>query len=398
MTDQHENHNEESTTNPGFASNIMSEMTVDEVRKLHTRALSEAEAKRTELRLVVTSRYRELVGSSDEVMVMQKEAAKLYDIVNKLPGCLEDVSKYSGEALDLSIRNRSKLEKNATLWSNETSSSTATEAATSTVKKDGVPPKMANVLYGILKQHDFSPVWIRKRLAKLPRRAHRALDNGDPNSAAIMLVEAFTLIAMHNPGVYPLADSLSLFHGKTTSKDGDEYAGLKLKDHASIGEEKENEGDDEDDALQEEVKLLACQVHMVYLHIQSLPARTIRLAHKVLLQPSTSPGISAGALATLALLDPAYKDNTSNTTAQLVDVYYNAKSKLLSNLLSVHDNSPQGGGGGGGNNNINLEDLTSNLHTVLQVIQHDLVLDSSAVFLHMLPIPPHHIIDLEHLD
>ena len=60
-------------------------MTIDEMRHLHQRALSDAEAKRTELRLVLASRYRELVGSSDEVLRMRERAQELHQLVHALP-------------------------------------------------------------------------------------------------------------------------------------------------------------------------------------------------------------------------------------------------------------------------------------------------------------------------
>lgn len=44
-------------------NNYLSQLSLVQLRELHARALQAAEAKRTELRLVVTSRYKELVGS-----------------------------------------------------------------------------------------------------------------------------------------------------------------------------------------------------------------------------------------------------------------------------------------------------------------------------------------------
>ena len=66
-------------------------MTIDEMRVLHQRALHDAEAKRTELRLVLASRYRELVGSSDEVLRMKDRAKELHDLVHALPGLVEKI-------------------------------------------------------------------------------------------------------------------------------------------------------------------------------------------------------------------------------------------------------------------------------------------------------------------
>ena len=61
------------------------------MQELHQRALNIAEAKETELHLVLASRYRELVGSSDEVLDMQCRAKDLDKVVNSLPGLVEDL-------------------------------------------------------------------------------------------------------------------------------------------------------------------------------------------------------------------------------------------------------------------------------------------------------------------
>ena len=72
-------------------------MTIDEMRQLHRSALTDAESKRTELRLVLASRYRELVGSSDEVTHMRERAGELGELVSALPGLVERVAECAGE-------------------------------------------------------------------------------------------------------------------------------------------------------------------------------------------------------------------------------------------------------------------------------------------------------------
>eukprot|EP00985_Skeletonema_marinoi_P023747 scaffold15978_cov103-Skeletonema_marinoi.AAC.1 len=74
-------------------------MTIDEMRILHRTALAEAESKRTELRLVLASRYRELVGSSDEVISMKERAEELNALVVALPELVERVVQ-SADASD----------------------------------------------------------------------------------------------------------------------------------------------------------------------------------------------------------------------------------------------------------------------------------------------------------
>ena len=67
-------------------------MTIEEMRHFHHSALTSAESKRTELRLVLASRYRELVGSSDEVIYMNERAEELNDLVLILPELCEGVT------------------------------------------------------------------------------------------------------------------------------------------------------------------------------------------------------------------------------------------------------------------------------------------------------------------
>jgi len=58
------------------------------MRHLHQHAKQQALAKQTELRLVLASRYRELVGSSDEVLHMQSRAQELQDLLSHVPQLL----------------------------------------------------------------------------------------------------------------------------------------------------------------------------------------------------------------------------------------------------------------------------------------------------------------------
>lgn len=134
-------------------------MTIDEMRALHHRAVSEAEAKRTELRLVLASRYRELVGSSDEVIKMKERAQELFDLVQNLPELMEKVAKPTFE--------ESKLEPEA--------------------------PVTVNV---------------ETQLSEKLRVLHRALDAQDVFLASVSLVDMFTIIARQTDA-FELANTLS---------------------------------------------------------------------------------------------------------------------------------------------------------------------------------------------
>jgi Vps51/Vps67 len=84
-----------SSTGGGLAQHMVQSMTIEEMRALHHRALSDADAKRQELRLVLASRYRELVGSSDEVVHMRDRALELQNVVQALPQLILKVSDLS---------------------------------------------------------------------------------------------------------------------------------------------------------------------------------------------------------------------------------------------------------------------------------------------------------------
>jgi Vps51/Vps67 len=84
-----------STGGGGLAQHMVQSMTIEEMRALHHRALAEADAKRQELRLVLASRYRELVGSSDEVVHMRDRALELQTVVQALPQLIGKVSDLS---------------------------------------------------------------------------------------------------------------------------------------------------------------------------------------------------------------------------------------------------------------------------------------------------------------
>lgn len=135
---------------------------------LHDRALREAEAKRTELRLVLASRYRELVGSSDEVIIMNERSQELHDLVHGLPSLFDkfvNIAKSSPGGI--------KEEQ-----------------------KDQIEDDKVNISQ------------VRRDLSLLPRMVHRALDANDALRATTTLIELFSLISSCSDS-YPLANSLA---------------------------------------------------------------------------------------------------------------------------------------------------------------------------------------------
>ena len=220
-------------------------MTIEEMRQLHQTALSDAEAKRTELRLVLASRYRELVGSSDEVLRMRERSQELHQLVNALPQLL------------LKLRNSAK---EASIHSGPATTVAATRSAAGAA---GESPEDAVAS-------------LRVQLAKLPRAIHRALDNQDVHAAASTLIQLFTLIA-EQTDMFPLANAL----GNAICK------------------------------KQELSSTLVAQLKMTYLHVEPLPARTLRMSKSILLQASSSAQRSASALTTLYLLQDSSSSSAS---------------------------------------------------------------------------------------
>ncbi|KAL3945849.1 MAG: hypothetical protein SGBAC_000121, partial [Bacillariaceae sp.] len=150
-----------------YAQNLSRSMTIEEMRELHRRAQRDAEAKQTELRLVLASRYRELVGSSDEVTKMRERAQELHELVHALPELM-------GKLIQCTEEDSSEETKDAG------------EAA---------------------KEVDKVTI-LRQDLAALPRRVHRALDNDNVHEATVSLLVLFRLIAEQTQD-FPLASALA---------------------------------------------------------------------------------------------------------------------------------------------------------------------------------------------
>lgn len=139
------------------------------MRALHRQALSEAEAKKTELKLVLASRYRELVGSSDEVLDMQRDAKVLDDLVTSIPSLVEYLLKRA---------------------SSDNGENKEEEAHTE-----------------IIVTHD-RDLLDRLQLSDAPRAVHSCLDIGDVHGAASTLIKTFVLITKY-ARQYPLANVLT---------------------------------------------------------------------------------------------------------------------------------------------------------------------------------------------
>lgn len=290
-----------------YAQNLSRSMTIEEMRELHRRALNEAEAKQTELRLVLASRYRELVGSSDEVTKMRERSQELHELVRALPELMEKLIQCTDET-----QQESKLEDGAR----------------------EVEPEDSD---------EQIVMELRQKLAALPRLVHRALDKDDVHDATVSLLSLFRLIAEQSKD-FALATALS--HGV-------QYNPLETKD-----------------------LLLAAQMKMTFLHMQTLPAKITRLSRHILdssasfgSTPELGAQKSAAALATLDLLDIG---ENRERIVQLLDLYFDSKAKLLQGLLNQLNasNSDEDG-------TDNTEEILSK---IVLILQHDIILHPYQVF------------------
>ena len=298
-----------------YAENLARSMTIEEMRDLHRFALSDAEAKQTELRLVLASRYRELVGSSDEVTKMRKRAQELHELVHALPDLMEKLVNTIDDS----------------------------QAESKSEEKDGSVRPRALVAS------------LRNSLVSLPRLVHRALDTGDVHEATESLLKLFRLIA-ERTDEYPLAVALS--------------PGVVTKNaHATQQEQTSEE------------LILEAQIRMTFLHVQTLPSRINRIARNIIgsagsFGPDDDPMFgtqsSAAALSSLDLLDT---NQTRDRAASLLDLYFDAKAKLLQSLLGmlttsdVNEKNDNGVG--------NAEEILSK---IVLILQYDVILHPYQIF------------------
>jgi hypothetical protein len=299
-----------------FSQNLARSMTIEEMRELHRQALNEAEAKQTELRLVLASRYRELVGSSDEVTKMRERAQELHELVDALPNLME------------------KLIKSAEGPPSQQQESKTQEEGNEDADNDKV-------------------LVLRREFSTLPRLVHRSLDKNDVHEATKSLMQLFRLIAEQTEE-YPLATALS--------------PGAQVQYTSSKSTN----------------TLLHAQMRMTFLHVQTLPAKIIRIC-KHILNSAASFGLdndpkfgaqkSASALSTLDLLDI---NQTRDRPTQLLDLYFDSKAQLLQSLLtklsSTFGTTNESYTDTGANN---AEDILSK---IVLILQYDVVLHPYQIF------------------
>eukprot|EP00934_Nitzschia_sp_Nitz4_P002570 Nitzschia sp. Nitz4//scaffold19_size178191//153658//156897//NITZ4_002009-RA/size178191-processed-gene-0.88-mRNA-1//-1//CDS//3329540777//2560//frame0 len=264
-----------STANSGYAQNLAKSMTIDEMRELHRRALSDAEAKQTELRLVLASRYRELVGSSDEVTKMRERAQELHELVHALPDLM------------------TKL-----LQSTSPKSLQDLQSAVEEVEPSPETDSQRTLL-------------LRQQLSNLPRLVHRALDTNDVHEAASSLMKLFCLIAQQTDE-YPLATALASSVDPSTSP-------VPMQD----------------ELLRAQMRMTYLHVQTLPSKITRISKDILQAAASygpdANLDPKWGAYQSASALSTLDVLDIS---PNRDRPVQLLDMYFDAKATLLQDLLN----------------------------------------------------------------
>lgn len=288
-------------TTASYGQTLAKSLTIEEMRTLHRHALSEAEAKKTELKLVLASRYRELVGSSDEVLDMQRDAKLLDECVSTLPSLMQDV-------LDVAV--------------------TVTGTGTRAVSEPMSQPEQQQPEQGKEEEENDSRDsntidFDRLYFAMSPRIIHACLDETNVYGAAVSLIETFQLMTKYTRQ-YPLANALATVSSSPFNRNKDSISSLSKKPNAA----------------------LEVQMKMIYLHLQSLPLRTIQMAKNILLIPSQQVKecrIVAQALSAIHLLHvhgDLEDNNDNNITSQqrgnaLMDLYFESKAKLIHELLDA---------------------------------------------------------------
>ena len=331
------------------------------MRDLHQRAVRDAEAKRTELRLVLASRYRELVGSSDEVLHMQKRSGELDDLVKALPALMErlvvcaDGDKSAGGAA---------LPRSISGGHGESKEGEEEEAAAEAEEKEREAEDSHAKAVRIAA--------LRRDLSCLPRRAHRCLDSSDVHGAATSLTALFSIVSGLTE-LYPLANAL---RSESLLPPGG--------------------GGSEGDLLRTDAPLRV-QTKMTYLHVQTLPSRAVRAARRLLLRPSGSSNRVGGgvggvegaarALSALNLLDPKRTATSDPLRAvRLVELYYDSKARLMRSLLGrLREGGQDAAGGGAASSDADADEV---LGRIVSILQYDVILHPYQIFVLRRFLPP----------
>jgi hypothetical protein len=359
------------TSGTHYAQSLVQSMTIEEMRALHKRALQDAEAKQTELRLVLASRYRELVGSSDEVIKMRERAQELHTLVHAIPTLMGKLIHTTTTATTTttssstpstttttsssSMNNSNNDNKTADAamdsqtGSEETKSQEENDVATNPTNTVAVVVHKDQDEKGEVEEEDMvravaTVQELRYKLARLPRTVHRALDTNNVHEATVALMELFRLIADQSDGdEYPLAVTLAKNNSNNNQYHHQHQQQLQQQQHEdeygpTSTTMTPTPTSTKGTPLNQITLLLQVQVRMTFLHVQTLPIRVVKIAKQIL--------DSSSSISTSTYFGSITDDNnntttpTTTTTMRLMDAKYGAQTSASAlaalNLLEIH--------------------------------------------------------------
>ena len=315
---------------------------IQTLRALHQKARENLNAKQTELRLVVASRYKELVtsnhssagGDSLSTQGTYGELCTMHTHAKQLVAMLEGQGSSDERGMEQLLRDtilRSNLSRTAGNLEVER------EEMVSNVKTKNV---MSLSRY-------------RYELSSIPQRIHQNLSGSHiaPMIAAQNLVRAFHLIDCQN--------STSSSGGKIRFPLAREHTSRFFSNNAILlARNAEND------------KCLEYQIRIIYEHLGHLPIRILSAAKEVLLQENFEASDYSGALVALVLMDNKLIPSTATgekLSCRLLDLFLENKASMLMKYLKL------------GNDEKQLESPEDYLSNLVSIIQN-LVLQAYYIF------------------
>ena len=369
------------TTTTSYTQSLTKSLTIDEMRSLHQQALTEAESKKLELRLVLASRYRELVGSSDDVIKMEKDANVLVDLVDLLPSLIDDLIYVTG------MMNQDKKEEKDHNNNNDNNNNNDQEEEKE--EKDVLMDDNNENNNNTMMQD-------RMILSSSIRIIHSFLDQQNVHAATTELLKTFGIIAKYT-NQYQLVNTL-----------------IQNNDNNNniINNNNQNNHNNVLSLLSPiDAKLLYTQIKMIYLHLQSIPLHTIQLSKQILIQlPPSQPSLSSSSLSSnhqqhyyngahytaralsalhrLHISFFQYKNHTRSN--KLLDLYFDSKATLIHSLLEqLNDGTFTNTSGTGGNSSSTGSTVDNDetdvaeeiISKIVWILQYDIILYPFQIFM-----------------
>ena len=309
-------------------------MSMEEMRALHSQALYDAEAKRTELRLVLSSRYRELVSSSDTVYHMTQRANALQALVQNIPPMIYKLTNTTTEEEEEHKEDHQEISTN-TINNNHNHSQVQQPHSSITHSKT------------ILSVH------------QLLRTMYRALDDTQLYTATISLLQIVSLRHLlssvdssFQEKRRPWCHSIRTVQQRQCRTIMTKDTFRRTKDPTSIlPSTTATSSTSQQQQLQTLFQMIDLQIQTVPDQIRRLAYQTMQLCHSATTTPSNirRPATSTSTAALLALYllhertdvtseedeeDDKEEEEDWSILEQLITTYYQCKATLISSLLN----------------------------------------------------------------